>query len=177
MLRERAVLPSHVRVFWWISVAIVVYWTFSIAWFWLVTLPSDHYLALLQRLPPALREPLYRAAVIRSVVPAAFWSVFILGMAWLATFRRQNWARWIYALLFLFRELLPPLFSLAYMYLDLAPSAAARHIILEDFWKSTVSEWSNPRSYVTPVLAIAAIVAVFTGDAKDWFRKPMPPVL
>ena len=97
-------LPSHVRVFWLLSVAMVACWALSTAWF--VTVPSKYVIyaggppsSVSGRVTPSV--PRHRADVIPAVISTSFWCVTFLGTAWLAAYRRQNWARWTFAGAFL----------------------------------------------------------------------------
>lgn len=162
-------MPSNVKLFWWLSVAIAAYWVLGFAW--QLAFPSAHYLAVLAKFPPHLREEVQRADLENSIVGTVFRCGVTLGFAALAAFRRQNWARWAYAIAFLLRELLPWIFA-GYVYLVPAYGANYRQAFLATLWESTVAEWSNPLNYLVPIAAVVAIVAVFTGNARDWFRRP-----
>ncbi len=158
-------MPSNVKVFWWLSVAVVAYWTVMTAWH--AVFPSAHELATLAKLPVELREETRRADIRFPAIATSFWVAVTLGLAWLAAFRRRNWARWAYALAFLIRAFLLDYIVAAYLYL--VPGYGYRHAFLEQAWNSTVSTWSDPRSYLTPALTVVAIAAAFTGNAKAWF--------
>ena len=144
-------MPSRVRIFWWLSVAIAAYWIVSAAWY--LAFPSAHYLATLARLQPELRESVRRFDLQNTIFWTSFDSVVIVGLAWLAAFRRRNWARWAFVVVFLFRESIPFLLAAYYR----RPELAHR-------------DWTNPLGYVVPALSIAAIVFVFS--ERDWFRSP-----
>ena len=153
-------MPSHVRIFWYLSVAIVTYWVLSTAWF--LAFPSAHHLATLAKLPPELREGTRRIDLQIAIVSTSVWCGATLGFAWLAAFRRQNLARWTFAALFLLRESIPLILAAAYHRLD------------DYFVQLAHADWTDPRGYITPALSIAAIGFVFSRDARDWFRRPAP---
>ena len=162
-------MPSNVKIFWWISVATVAYWAVSTTWY--LAFPTAHYLAVLAKLPPHLREGARNADIEYNVAGVLFWSSVTLVLASLAAFRRRNWARWAYSIAFLFRELLPCI-ALGYVYLVPSYSTVYRQLFLKDVWKSIVFEWSDARNYIVPVATAIAIVVVFTGNARGWFKGP-----
>lgn len=147
-------MPSHVRIFWWLSVAIAVYWVTSTIWF--IAFQSPHELALMTKLPAGLRDGIRREAFELGAVSTAFWCTVTLGTAWLAAFRRQTWARWAFTLLFVFR-LVAPLVV-----------AASLGLLLAQL-KRFAGEWLSPETYVIRVLTVLAIAFIFTGNARDWF--------
>jgi hypothetical protein len=163
-------MPSNVKIFWWLSVAVVAYWAVMTAWH--AMFPSAHELAVLAKMPAELRDKVRRTDTSIPILTTAFWSAVTLGLAWLAAFRRQNWARWAYAFAFVVREFLLPWIVVAYVYLVQSTGAHYWGALWEDAWNSTFSLSSDPRHYIVPALTIAAIAAVFMGNAKDWFRAP-----
>lgn len=163
-------MPSNVKLFWWLSVAVAVYWAFTTAWH--AASPSAHELAVLAKMPAELRDKVRRTDTSTPILTTAFWGAVTLGLAWLAAFRRQNWARWAYAFAFVLREFLLRWIVVAYVYLAPSTGAPYRRALWEDAWNSTFSASSDPRHYIVPALTIAAIAAVFMGNAKDWFRTP-----
>jgi len=155
-------------------VAIVAYWLTTAVWY--VAFPSEHFLAWLQKQPPETRGLLRRISVISRLGPVLVWSALILGTASLAAFRKQNWARWAFVGVFVTRELIVPLIILAYV-LYVVPHDY-RQVVWEPFWKSLINVWGGLSLNIIRLLNIAAIVAVFTGNANDWFRRPaaMQPI-
>ena len=163
-------MPANVKVFWWLSVAVAAYWAIMTAWH--VAFPSAHYLAMLAKLPVELREGTRRVDILVPTFWTSLWIVVTLGSAWLAAFRRRSWARWAYVSVFLVRDFLLLWIVVAFVYLVPTYSALHRRIAWESTWNDTVSTWSNPRNYLIPLLTVIAIAAVFTGNAKDWFKAP-----
>lgn len=163
-------MPSNVKIFWWLSVAVVTYSVLATVWH--IAFPGARYFAMLAKFSPELRESARRADILIPTMATSFWAAVTLGFAWLAAFRKRNQARWAYAFAFVFREILLPCIALAYVYLVPIYDALYRQLFWDGLWKSTVSEWSNPRSCFVPALTIIAIAAVFTGNARDWFRAP-----
>jgi hypothetical protein len=161
-------MPSHVRIFWWLSVAIVAYWILGTAWFLAFPPhPSARILAMLAKMPPDLRNIALRAErqgeIIR-IISTVIWSGLTLGFAWFAAHRHANWARLAFLVLFVIRESVPHLAMFVSYY-------QMHH--LDFFWATLAREnWTNPRGYLVPALATAAIAFVFSGNARDWFRAP-----
>jgi hypothetical protein len=151
-------MPSHVRIFWWLSVAIVTYWIFSTAWHLLF--PTARYLTVLAKLPAELREEARRADIWNGVVLTSFWSIVTLGSAWLAAFRHLNWARWTFAIAFLIRQLIPFAIFAAYHQLNNYIAELSRE------------NWTDPLIYTVLILEIIAISCVFSKSARAWFTSP-----
>jgi hypothetical protein len=152
-------VPSHVRLFWWLTMAAVLYWVGSQIWSFLF--PTAHYLAAMAKLPIQFREDTRRTEIEFRVL--GFLIVFapMMLFAQLATFRHQNWARWAFAFWYLFHKLLP--FALYTVYkFPIKWSAEFPH-----------RSWLDARFYVVDALVILAIVSVFTGNARDWFKAPV----
>jgi len=152
-------VPSHVRIFWWLSVALVAYWVLSAVWF--LEFPTNHYLAVLAKLPAAHREYVRRADLQNMLIWTSILVGVTLALAWFAMFRHANWSRWAFAALFIMRESIPFLIYVAYYHrLDLFREELARE------------NWTDPLGYVDAALSIAAILFVFSGNARGWFRTP-----
>lgn len=153
-----SVMPSHVRIFWWLSVTIVAYWIFSTAWH--LTFPPAHHFDYLAKLPAQLRKSSRRIELWTPIVQALVLTSVTLGLASLATFRHLNWARWAFAIVFLTLEAMPFLISAAYQQLDVYLASLSHE------------NWADPWGYVSPILTLVAIALVFSGNARDWFRSP-----
>jgi len=147
-------MPTQVRLFWWICVFVVITGILEAAW--PLLFPSAHYLASLAKLPVAFRSITYRTDIINVTISTAVWSVFILGLAWLAAFRHSNLARWGIVIVFLLRESIPLLISLSY---NQTPSYGKNE------------NWGNPIGYVVPALEIAAVVCLFWRGVGSWFES------
>lgn len=80
---------------------------------------------------------------------AAFFLLFI----WLIARRRKNWARWIWLLLFILGI---PLYI-----------PTLKHL-------ASVGLVASIIVYAQNVAQIAALVLIFTGNARDWFRPDKP---
>lgn len=158
-------MPSHVRIFWWLSVAIVAYWILMTAWF--LAFPSAHELTVLAKIPPHFRDIARRADrqyEIIGIVSTVVWSGLTLGFAWFAALHHANWARWAFVVLFVLREPVPYLVMFAFYY-------HTRHL---DIFEAMLAHenWTNPRGYLVPAFTIVAIAFVFSGNARNWFRTP-----
>src|ERR1700678_4007448 len=75
------IMPSHVRLFFWIIVALVAYWILSAVW----------------RLASYRGHPINNAIIFVTIASVTIQCLIYLIPAWLAAFRRQNWARWAFA--------------------------------------------------------------------------------
>jgi hypothetical protein len=149
-------MPSNVKVFWWLSVAVVLYWAFSTTWY--LAFPTARYLTILANLPPEFREGARHTDILNLLLGTLFRCGSTLGLAWLSAFRRQNWARWAFTALFILRESLLFLVSILYY-----------HQL--DFFIQEISRenWTDPGGYIDPILTIMAIGFVFSGNARGWF--------
>ena len=154
-------MPSHVRTFWWLSVAIVVYWVVSAGWF--LAFPSAHQIADLARLDADLRDNARREIFEIVTTMTAIWCAVTLGIAWLAAFRKQGWARWVFVFLFVVRQV-GPFFI-----------AAAYGNLLTYLKRRAEGDWFDLNAYVIPLLTVLAIYFVFTGNARDWFESKSRP--
>jgi len=158
-------MPSHVRIFWWLTVAATSYVVLSYVWYY--TFPSAHDLATWAKLPERFRSGVRWANIeffAVSVVVSGMW----LTLAWFAAYRRKNWARWTIAVWFLLGLASPAIIYIWYIVMD------QDHLLAHYFWqaemKAEVRAWTNPRRYVVPSLKIASLVFIFTGNARDWFK-------
>lgn len=146
--RGAPVMPSHIRAFWWLSVAIVACSIISTAW--LLLYPSAQFLAALEKLPPLYRTRIIRSIWTSAIVMQSVRCAVILALAWFAAFRRQNWARWAFAIIFIAVEIV-------------AISIA--------FYQHRVAAFFVPSAMITLALAAAALAFVFSGNARDWFAR------
>jgi hypothetical protein len=150
-------MPSHVRIFWWLSVAIAAYWILSAIWF--LAFPTVQHLAALEKLPLEFRDKTRRVEMLTEIISTIIWCAVTLALAWLAAFHRINWSRWVFAAVFIIRESMMFLVSVLYYHQ------------LDFFRQSLAHEnWTNPRGYIVPALTIAAIGFVFSGNARSWFK-------
>ena len=148
-------MPSHVKIFWWLSIVIVIWWVFWTARFLLF--PTAHYLAVLAKLPLEFREAARRSDIQTGIISTLVWGGVTLGLAWLAAFRRLNWARWAFGIVFLIREAIPFLVFAAYHQLG--------HYMTE----LAHENWTDPVGYLIPAVTLTAIAFVFSGNARGWF--------
>jgi hypothetical protein len=144
-------MPSHVRIFFWIIVLVVAYWVASAAW--VLAFPPSQFSAALTKLTPEAR------GIIRAdmLVPLAVRCVAFLLLAWLAAFRDQNWARWGIAFLSLWITAVPAVFALT----------------THTFDRYLQDHLLDPGFLIVTALLVAAIVFVFTGNARLRFRAPL----
>jgi type IV secretory pathway VirB2 component (pilin) len=145
--------PLSVRLFWWLSLIVVVYWVSTAALFFLH--PSASYLLALAHIPLNEQQRLVRSRIFATAFPTIVWGVVTIGLAWLAASKRMDWARWLYALQFVGREVIS-IFEAAS-----GPIGKARVF----YQMSQLSHW------IEPVLTLAAIALVFSGNARTWFKR------
>jgi magnesium-transporting ATPase (P-type) len=148
-------MPSHVRIFWWLVVAVIAYEFGSAVWYLLF--PTPHHLAILARLPPEFREP-ERRAEFQALIISFFVKSAILLLAWFAAFRRKNWARFAFAFVVLLITLIP--LAIAIMYHESDWFQGYPH-----------GSWSDIRYHLGTMLIVTAIIVIFTGNARPWFRS------
>lgn len=144
MKESATTMPSHVRAFFWIVVALIIYWILSMIWH-LVELESRHITGA------------YPVVIMGTAISCLVYLV----PAWLAAFRRQNWARWTFAGIVVGIQILA-LLPLLYLTGPFRQAAlgAYRHTMM------------RPRSIAVDAVLVVAIVFVFTGNAREWFKKP-----
>jgi hypothetical protein len=141
----------RLRIFFWLIAAIAAYWVLAVVWF--IVFPPAAVTAALAKLPAAIRGTIeYRAWSI-SFISTAIRAVIFLGLAWLAAFRRKNWARWGVALLFVVMQVVPLI--LAVRFGRVGPFVE--------------SEYLNWQSDLVFALFVVAIFLSFTGDAREAF--------
>ena len=162
-------MPSHIRVFWWLTVAVVTYWVCMSAWHQIF--PAPQQLAGLARLPAQEQEAWRLRDILAMSIQTLVSCAVTLGLAWLTAFRRLNWARWAFAAVFLIRESLPfsVFFFIDRRWLDVYLGMFVREI--------SAHPLNMVISYIPTAVLIVAIGFVFSGNARDWFEaRPAPAV-
>ena len=155
-------MPRNVRIFFGLCLALAVYLVCSAVWFALF--PSAHYLAVLAKIPPDMREMIAHETFRNIMVSTSAWCVVVLLLGWLAAFCRQNWARWTLAGVFVLFELL---MIGAYAFV-----AVHYHQNFNmEFHKYVEANWSSLRACAVIAAKIAIIFFAFTGDAQPWFKR------
>lgn len=154
-MENKVAMPVQVRIFWWLSVVIVIY---SIV---LTVLAVQHirytdYLLTIAKVPPGIRERTYRMDVSVHIVSAAVWCGLILLLAWLAAFRRLNLARWVLAFLFSIWGLYEFWGAVEFHELN----APVLDLIKKGWW-----------AYILLTFAVAAVSCVFSSRAQVWFER------
>lgn len=144
-------MPSHLRIFFWLIVAIAAYWVVTAVWF--LEFPPAAVKAVMARLPEAARQMIAQNDWKLVLIPALSWAVLFSGLAWLAACKRQNWARVGVLVLFLIRVLVP-----------LAMAAAAGRVI---FYLQLT--YRNPAADAETLILALAILFSFTGNARAAF--------
>jgi hypothetical protein len=149
-------MPSHVRIFFWLSVAVVAYWLLVQGWYWGRIAPAVVQLGM-------LNDSAIRAIMGRNVVTTIFVTipmcVSTLEFAWMAAFRHQNWARFAFGALVVFREIASAIYG------------GGRFAV--EYYLQV--HWSQPAAYVPTILLLAASIFIFTGNARTWFELPTRP--
>jgi len=140
-------MPSHLRIFFWLIALVCAYWVVSVVW--VMLFPPAIVTAQLAMVDASRRAAVQSNALIITLASTIIRLLVFLGLAWLAAFRRQNWARWV-------------LLIVVVMML-FAPLATA--ISLNRLPQFLLLYRDVPGDLVMLVLA-AAIVFAFTGNAR-----------
>jgi hypothetical protein len=135
---------------------VAAYWVLSTIWF--LEYPPAAMTAMLARLPPATRQMIEQNSWKLELVPITARALLFVVLAWLAAFRRQNWARLGVLVFFLITQLVP---------LGLAVASGRVGLYLQIY--------RNPATDVTIVMLAAAIIFSFTGNARAAFASPEAP--
>lgn len=144
---------TRLKMFFWLIAAIAAYWVISVAWF--IAFPPPAVTQALAKIPPSLRATIeYRAWSI-SFISTAIRAVIFLGLAWLAAFRRKDWARWAVALLFVLMQVAPLILAMRFGRVG----------------SFVESEYLNWQADLVFALFVAAIFLSFTGDAREAFSR------
>lgn len=151
---NNVIMPISVTIFWWLAVTIVLCWMCITIWF--LFFPSVHYVSTLGQLPSQFRADVRRADMGTALIKTSFLSILTLCLAWLAAFRRLNWARWGFIILFLVYKSVPLAVSLAY------------HRFQGYIGELGQMNW---RDYPIPILALTAAAFVFSKHSYDWFHS------
>ena len=143
-------MPSHVRIFFGLAVAVVAYWLLSETLFWVrIGLPTY--------LMGATSDPAIGAIMARNVQNVFLitlpYCAVTLGLAWAAAFRRQHWARVAFV-------------AFAVLWEAAGAIEGGRSYALT-YWLQ--ARLANPIRLVPVLLMLAAAVFVFTGNARGWF--------
>jgi hypothetical protein len=143
-------MPSNIRIFFWITVALIAYWILSAGW----------------RLESYRGHSINNAIIFVTIGSLTIQCLIYLVPAWLAAFRRQNWARWAFAVVVVTMQILS-LWQATYLYLHGSTERFRQigQIVLRGYLTS-------PGTITETALLIVATVLVFTGNARDWFRRP-----
>lgn len=145
-------MPTHLRLFFWLVVAVAAYWVISMLW--VMQFPPEAMTAALARLPQAVREQVRQDAWWITLTSTVIRVVVFVGLAWLAAFLRQNWARWaILAIL---------------VFMHAAPFAASIYYgRTEEF----LVRYADLQADIVTALLVLALVFAFTGDARGAFAR------
>ena len=154
-------MPTHIRWFLWLSLAAVAYAVGST----LIFVYATNFDVLYASIPPAERVQIVHQTIVITLATRAMWNGVELILIACTVLGRWNWARWAYAGLFAFHRVAP--FAIAAAYHRLGPK-------MHTYFSP--ENWTDPLTYVSTILILAAIWFVFTGDAKAWFggRAPIP---
>lgn len=150
---ERGAMPREIRYFWWLSLALVLFWTT------LIMLGLDPGLASAERLPEKFRAGARQAAVTRAVLHL-LWTGLVLLTAWLVAFSRQGWARYVFVIAILVVLAVPIILAIY------------GHYGLNLPWSSIIPKIRlDPAGYPTAALLIAAVFFSFSAPARRWFKR------
>ena len=134
-------MPLSVKIFFGLCVALAGMWLFK-----------DYMLLAIAPAPLA-------TAVKYHFLLTGMSCAIALSLAWMAAFRRQNWARWTLTGLIVAARLVPLLIE-----------AVAGRLIA--YVRDAVAyPPTNPLWYAVLMLEIAAVVLVLSPNAEPWFRR------
>lgn len=156
-------MPLSVKIFFRMCVLLAVWWVFILVKF--IAFPSTDYLAMIAKLHAYVPDIRQRDIVL-TAGRTFIWSSVVLLLAWLAAYRRRNWARWTLAGVFVFVELVPFAVGL-YDYIRLPRD----EIFLKNYLHYN---WSSPWAFALLAYKVALIALVFSGNARPWFRPASP---
>lgn len=156
MTEGKPIMPTQVRVFWWLSIAIVVY-SIVLTVFALQSVQHHDLLPTALSLPEEVRERTFRTDLLVRITSMVVRSGLILCLAWLSAFRRLNWARWGLVFLFLIQGAYEIWGAIQFHQL----SGPAFELVKKGWW-----------AYIFLILAVAASSCVFSERAQAWFDKP-----
>jgi hypothetical protein len=152
---EERVMPFEVKYFWWLSIAVVVFWAA------IDVFDTVKGLNQLSMVPIEFRNDALISIVVHAVLTIFIWEGIVLLAAWLAAFRQKGWGRYVFAAVILTRVAIPLIVGL-YFY------------GLTTLWSSlTQIARSGPRTYVTIILLLSAMFFGFSVPARRWFRDRM----
>jgi hypothetical protein len=144
-------MPSHLKIFFWLVVAVAAYWVGSMLW--VMQFPPAEMTAALAKVPAAMRADVARNAWEITLVSTAIRVAVFVGLAWFAAFRRRNWARWLLLALFVLSHAVP-------LAIAMRLGRMAEFLTRYHDWQADI---------VAVVIAIALAFA-FTGNANKEFR-------
>jgi amino acid transporter len=145
-------MPSHLKIFFWLVAAVAAYWVGSMLW--VMEFPPAEMTAALAKIPAAMRADVARNAWQITLVSTAVRVTVFVGLAWLAAFRRQNWARWLLLALFVLSHSVP--FAIA-----------MRLGRMQEF----LSRYHDWQADVIAVVIAVALGFAFTGNARKEFQR------
>ena len=145
-------MPSHLKIFFWLVVSVAAWWVGSMLW--VMEFPPAEMTAALAKIPVAMRAAVARNAWQITLVSTAIRVVVFVGLAWLAAFRRQNWARWAVLVIFILSHAAPFVIAL-------------RLGTVAEF----LSRYHDWQADVIALLIAIALAFAFTGNAREAFKK------
>jgi|GEM_PF-4744564 len=145
-------MPSHLKVFFWLVAAVAAYWVASMLW--VMEFPPAEMTTALAKIPAPMRAALARNAWMITLISTIIRVAVFVGLAWLAAFRRQNWARWSLLVIFILSHAAPLVLAIKF---GRMPEFLSRYY-----------DWQA--DLIALVLAVALAFA-FTGNARAAFRS------
>jgi hypothetical protein len=144
-------MPTNIRMFFWLSVAVVAIWIIRIALFWI---PVAHYLS-------GLSGNYIHTALVGTALGAVPLIIATLLLDWLVAYRHHNWARWAFVGLFLLRE-------------SVLFANAKRHALM-GFNEYLRLHLTTLHQLVVTLPLLAASILVFAGNSRGWFKASAQP--
>jgi hypothetical protein len=145
-------MPSHLKIFFWLVAAVAAYWVASMLW--VMEFPPAEMTAALAKIAAPMRAAVAHNAWIITLISTIIRVAVFVGLAWLAAFRRQNWARWSLLVIFILSHAAPLVLAMKF---GRMPEFISRY-----------HDWQG--DLIALVLAVALAFA-FTGNASEAFRS------
>jgi hypothetical protein len=145
-------MPSHLKLFFWLIAAVAAWWVGSMLW--VMEFPPAEMTAALAKIPPDARAVVARNAWIITLISTVIRVAVFVGLAWLAAFRCQNWARWTLLVIFVLSHAVPL-------------AMAERLGRMQEF----VTRYHDWQADVIALVIAVALAFAFTGNGRDAFRS------
>jgi hypothetical protein len=145
-------MPQTVRIAFWITVAVAAWGIGDLVWN--LFFPAPELTASMAKVPPELRGFARGAGIVLGLILGGGITALDVWLAWKAAWRRRNWARWGFVLLFAI--------GLGGIIVTLTRANGAA---------IEMEKYSHPVTVVEVALHIITIALLFSPSARGWFAK------